>query len=86
MNYELSHHALDELQKRKIPQSLITAILKNPQQTLPQDDEITIFQSQVKFDNNKTYLIRVFANITAHPPRIVTVYRTSKIKKYWQEP
>ncbi|MGD1903985.1 MAG: DUF4258 domain-containing protein [Geitlerinemataceae cyanobacterium] len=85
MNFEFSNHALNELQKRKISRFLVEEILKNPQQTIPQDDEITIFQSQIAAETEKRYLIRIFVNITVNPPRIVTLYRTSKIAKYWQQ-
>ena len=32
----------------------------------------------------KPYLVRVMVNETASPPTVVTVYRTSKIEKYWR--
>ena len=86
MNFEFSNHAQEELEKRQISRFLVETILKNPQQTIPQDDEITIFQSQITSDTQKRYLLRIFVNITTNPPRIVTLYRTSKIKKYWQQP
>ena len=86
MNFEFSSHAQEELEKRQISRFLVETILKNPQQTIPQDDEITIFQSQITSDTQKRYLLRIFVNITTNPPRIVTLYRTSKIKKYWQQP
>lgn len=31
-----------------------------------------------------TYLLRIFVDIDRKPPHIVTVYRTSKIEKYWR--
>jgi len=34
--------------------------------------------------NQKQYLVRVMVNERATPPRVVTVYRTSKISKYWK--
>ena len=30
------------------------------------------------------YLLRVFIDVDRFPPEIVTVYRTSKISKYWR--
>ena len=32
----------------------------------------------------KTYILRVFVDIDRKPPYVVTVYRTSKIEKYWR--
>jgi hypothetical protein len=33
--------------------------------------------------DGKTYIVRVFVDIDRSPPEIVTVYRTSKVGKYW---
>jgi len=30
------------------------------------------------------YLVRVFVDMDRHPAEIVTVYRTSKVSKYWR--
>ena len=35
-------------------------------------------------DPPKNYLLRVFVDIDYTPPKIVTVYKTSKIEKYWR--
>ena len=86
MNFKFSNHALEEMQRRKIPISLVESVLQHPQQTLQQNEEITIYQSQLDFDTDKLYLIRVFINITRNPAIIVTVYRTSQIQKYWSHP
>jgi hypothetical protein len=41
------------------------------------------YQSFVDFAG-KTYLLRLFVNQTADPAMVATLYRTSKIKKYWR--
>ena len=86
MNFKFSNHALEEMQRRKIPISLVEAVLKDPQQILEQSKDITIYQSQLDFGTAKIYLIRVFINTTRNPVIIVTVYRTSQIQKYWSHP
>jgi len=86
MNFRFSSHALEEIEKRKISISLVEVVLDNPQQTLQQDEEITIYQSQLDFGTGKLYLLRVFINITIDPAVVVTVYRTSQIKKHWRNP
>ncbi|QZZ19827.1 DUF4258 domain-containing protein [Leptothermofonsia sichuanensis E412] len=86
MNFKFSNHALEEIEKRKVPISFVEAVLENPQQTLQQDEEITIYQSQMDFGTGKLYLLRVFINITIDPAIVVTVYRTSQIKKHWRNP
>ncbi|NJM28488.1 MAG: DUF4258 domain-containing protein [Pseudanabaena sp. RU_4_16] len=84
MNFKFSNHALGEMQRRKIPISFVEAVLENPQQTLQQDEEIAIYQSQLDFGIGKLYLLRVFVNIMVNPAVVVTVYRTSQIQKYWR--
>lgn len=74
------------MKKRRVPISFVEAILENPQQTLQQDEEIAIYQSQMDFGTGKLYLLRVFINITTDPAIVVTVYRTSQIKKHWKNP
>jgi Domain of unknown function (DUF4258) len=86
MDFTFSNHALEEIEKRKILISLVKIVLENPQQTLQQDEEITIYQSQLDLGTGKLYLLRVFINTTVDPKVVVTVYRTSQIKKYWRNP
>ncbi len=50
--------------KRKIPLLLVETVLENPQQTIQQDKEITLYQSQLHFSTDKLYLLRVFINTT----------------------
>jgi hypothetical protein len=80
-----SVHALREATNRKIPLSIIEQIVSAPQQIIPDEDsdEVQIYQSLVPFSNGKTYVVRVFV-AQREPLHIVTVYRTSKIKKYWR--
>ena len=86
MNFKFSNHALEEMEKRKVPIFFVEAVLENPQQILRQDEDITIYQSQVDFGTGKLYLLRVFINATIDPAMVVTVYRTSQIKKHWRNP
>jgi hypothetical protein len=43
MSFRFSNHALEEMKKRKVPISFVETVLENPQQTLQQDEEITIY-------------------------------------------
>jgi hypothetical protein len=36
--------------------------------------------------DGKDYLLRAMVNEATDPPVVVTVYRTSKIDKYWSKP
>lgn len=85
MKFKFSEHVLEELEKRKIPQKLVEQALYAPEQKVPEVDDITCYQSQVEI-SGKTYLLRVMVNETMNPAVVVTVYRTSKISKYWRKP
>jgi hypothetical protein len=43
----------------------------------------TIHQSRLRFEDGKMYLLRVVVAEDEQPPVIISVYRTSKIEKYW---
>jgi hypothetical protein len=43
------------------------------------------YQSIMDAGTGKDYLIRVIVNYSIDPARVVTVYRTSKIGKYWRQ-
>ncbi|MBK8754337.1 MAG: DUF4258 domain-containing protein [Candidatus Competibacteraceae bacterium] len=83
MNYQFSAHVQQEMQLRGIPLTVIDAVLATPQQKVPGYGNIVCYQSQVNI-NQKVYLVRVMVNETVSPPKVVTVYRTSKISKYWK--
>ncbi|MFO8038118.1 MULTISPECIES: DUF4258 domain-containing protein [Sodalinema] len=84
MNFRFSNHAVEEMEKRKIPMSFVEAVLENPEQTVQQSEVITIYQSQCDFGTGKPYLLRVFINTQVEPAVVVTVYRTSQIRKHWR--
>jgi len=48
-------------------------------------ENIICYQSRFDVDG-KQYLVRAMVNDAVEPSVVVTVYRTSKIKKYWKEP
>ncbi|MDD5262046.1 MAG: DUF4258 domain-containing protein [Methylacidiphilales bacterium] len=82
MNYELSKHVQKEMERRGIPMATLQSVLASPNQKVPEYGSIMCYQSKVDI-NQKPYLLRVMVNETVAPPKVVTVYRTSKIGKYW---
>ena len=84
MKVRLSRHALEEIERRGIPRDLLDQVLQNPQQILPERDGKKIYQSQVEFGGSKLFLLRAIVNDAVEPAVVVTVYRTSKIEKYWR--
>lgn len=43
------------------------------------------YQSQIDFGDGRIFLSRVIVADDVDPPVVVTVYRTSKIDKYWRK-
>ena len=85
MRFHYSKHLHEELDRRKISRKLLEQVLQGPEQKVPELDNVTCYQSQVAIEG-KSYLLRVMVNETVDPPVVVTVYRTSKISKYWRRP
>jgi hypothetical protein len=85
VRFHCSRHLHEELDRRKIPRKLLEQVLQGPEQKVPELDNVTCYQSQVEIDG-RPYLLRVVVNETVDPPVVITVYRTSKISKYWRRP
>lgn len=83
MNFKLSGHAEKELERRKIPRAYADAVLNDPQQIVPESEGKKAYQSKLDF-SGKVYLVRAIVKEN-DPAMVVTVYRTSKIEKYWRE-
>ena len=85
MNFRLTRHAEWEIVRRGIPLTLVQAVMDHPEQRLPDESRTgrSIYQSQLRFGDGRIYLLRVVVAEAEQPPVIITVYRTSKIEKYW---
>jgi len=81
----LSHHAKEQLLARGILESDIWDVIRNPQQTSKAGTDKIIFQSILTSVDGKEYLIRVCVNVVKNPKWVITVYKTSKIHKSWQD-
>ena len=80
MEFVFSNHALLQMKLRQISKSMVERILENPEQIIKENGH-KVYQSVVLI-NKKKYLIRIFVSYKKSPNIIITVYRTSKIKKY----
>ena len=56
----------------------------NPDEIIENHDGLTIFQGIKTFEDSKNYLVRIYVNTEVDPSLVVTVIRTTKIKKYTQ--
>lgn len=83
MKHELSSHVQQGMDRRGIPLAVVESVLATPAQEVPEHGDVACYQPKVEIDH-KPYLVRVMVNETATPAKVVTVYRTSKINKYWK--
>lgn len=83
MDFKFSQHAIDQICERKISKDTVKKILLSPIKVV-QDNELSIYHGIIN-EENKQYLIRIFVNHSVQPAVIITVYRTSKIKKYHED-
>ena len=83
MRFEISRHAHEEIVRREIPLNIVESVLHNPQQIVDEYGHKKAYQSIIDIGTGK---VRVIVNDTIDPAKVVTVYRTSKINKYWRQP
>jgi hypothetical protein len=85
MRFEISRHAHDEMNRRALTGELVGTILRNPQQIVAEYGGKKSYQSIIRFGAGKDYLVRVLIDDSVDPAKVITVYRTRKIKKYWRQ-
>lgn len=81
--YRLTNHALEEAERRNIPLELIDAVISDPHQVITAHSGRMIYQSKIEIAD-KLYLVRVVVE-NSDPLTVITVYRTSNLKKYWSD-
>ena len=82
--HTLSSHVLQEMARRGVLREVVEDILAQPEQVVAGRDNRTIYQSRLDKEEEKTYLVRVVVDEQIDPPVVITVYRTSKVQKYWR--
>ncbi len=82
MDFAFTKHALEQMEFRNIAFETVQNVLQNPQQIVTEQD-YAIYQSIVNFTDGK-FLLRIFINDKQEPNKVITFYRTSKIKKYYE--
>jgi Domain of unknown function (DUF4258) len=82
-NYLVTSHAAFEMLRRRIEEGVVRQVLAAPEQRHAVRPGRDVLQSRIAFAG-KSYLLRVFVDIDRDPAEVVTVYRTSRIAKYWR--
>jgi hypothetical protein len=70
--------------RRQIPREWLDSVLESPEQRIAEFPGKEILQSRFTSGDGKIYLLRAVVATDNQPPVVVTVYRTSKIEKYWR--
>lgn len=81
--FVLSRHASGELVRRGISREELDLVLSEPQQIVEGYGSLVVYQSRFE-TGGKTYLLRAVVNEFVTPAVVVTIYRTSKVFKYWR--
>jgi hypothetical protein len=80
-----SKHAKEQMLRRGIARETVVFVVSHPEEILADDEDTTImiYQSLIK-EGSQQFLLRVFINTDKFPHEIITLYKTSKIKKYYE--
>jgi hypothetical protein len=78
-----SKHAEEQMLRRGITRNVVMDTILQPDEILDTDaPAIVIYQSLMR-EKEQVFLLRVFVNRAVQPNRIVTLYKTTKIAKYY---
>ena len=85
MDFVFSKHAQEQMHRRGINYETALFTVSQPDQVVVDDVDanIVIYQSIIKEDN-RMFLLRVFVDIDKQPNVVVTLYKTTKIIKYYE--
>ncbi len=83
--YIVVPHAAIEARRRGIDLAIVRSILAAPEQRLTVRPGRVVLQSRLELGFEKrVYLVRVVVDLDRDPAEVVTVYRTTKLAKYWK--
>jgi hypothetical protein len=86
VDYVLTAHARQQMARRGLSRDLVHLVLIAPEQRLETRPGRVVLQSRVHTGTpERTYLVRVFVDTTTSPSVVVTLYRTSRVTKYWRD-
>jgi hypothetical protein len=80
-----SKHAEEQMLRRGITHETVMFVLSHPEEILEDNEDATviILQSLIT-EGNQVFLLRIFVNKDKFPHEIITLYKTSKIQKYYE--
>jgi hypothetical protein len=81
--FVVTPHAAFEMQRRRIDEAVLRRVLAAPDQREAIRLGRDVLQSRLELEG-RTYLVRVFVDVDRRPAEVVTVYRTSRMARYWR--
>jgi len=81
--FVVTPHAGFEMQRRGLDETIVGRVLAAPEQREALRPGRDVLQSRLEMAG-KRYLVRVFVDVDRSPAEVVTVYRTSRIARYWR--
>ncbi len=82
MEFRISRHAREEMQRRGVSEVVVRRVLANPDRIVQGQSGREVRQSRVTWPDGKVFLVRVVIASDTTPPTVVTVYRASRIGRY----
>lgn len=80
-----TEHAYFQMQRRNLSVEDVREIIENPEQTEEIQPGRVVMQSRIfAGEPPKTFLVRVFVDVSQNSNKVVTVYQTRKFEKYWR--
>jgi hypothetical protein len=81
--FRITGHARSEAERRGISLDILQEVIEHPGQVLETHSERKVYQSKIEIDN-KLYVVRAIVEVS-DSLTVITVYRTSKVEKYWSD-
>ncbi len=86
MDVIITEHAKFEASRRNISEELIKSIVEAPQQKLSSRKGRVIVQNKYLDEvEDKEMILRIVGTESTEEFKVITVYKTSKIDKYWKK-
>jgi len=81
-SYILSDHARHRMEEWQVTREMIEATLIRPEGRVHDEDGKYFYQRVVPWHSGKQHLLRVLVDETQTPPKVVTLYHSSRFKRY----
>ncbi|MDR2962513.1 MAG: DUF4258 domain-containing protein [Bacteroidales bacterium] len=80
-----SNHAIEQIERRGISRETAITAMENPDQICvdTENQDLRIYHYLLK-EHEQMFLLRIFVNVMKQPNVIVTIYKTTKIHKYYE--